>query len=199
MSGQSKEEKEKLIIYGSYSSYIHGIQHFDNMQNTYRMLTSTILLASFAAIGFMQSLKTTIFPFEKAIGILVIGIIGVASLLTLWHLDLIFYERLLMCNFAEAYKLECKYSWLPRVHYNMIHGKSAKDRPGNAVYFYIGCMASLVLMTGMLLSFHAQKHSNILSIIFLILTFFTIGSIFIFLKMKTAKVRDLLNKLIKKK
>ena len=189
-----EENKKKLITYGMYCNFIKEVQHFDNLQTHFRLLSSTILLGSIAAIGFLFSLETLTIPLGKSFVALLVSFIGITSLLTLWYVDLKLYERLLVSNFAEAYRLEKENDWLPKVHHNMLFASHKKDHPSNLAYYYIGCVETLILTIGLTITYDlyiVHKHT-IWAVIALAFTF-VLGIIFyLIIKRKTQKINDLL-------
>lgn len=190
-----QERKKRLITYGMYCNFIKEVKHFDNMQTHFRILASTILLGSFAAIGFLFSIENLKIPFERPYAAVIVSLIGISSLLTLWHVDLKFYERLLVSNFAEAYRLEKENNWLPKVHHNMLFDTHKKDHPSNIAYYYIGCVVTLIMTIGLSISYDfyfIHKHV-VLAFINLLLAFFLSLFFFFYIKKKTKKISDLLN------
>ncbi|MFA6119331.1 MAG: hypothetical protein WCT85_06325 [Parachlamydiales bacterium] len=194
---KKEENKTKLIAYGMYCNFIREVQHFDNMQTHFRLLASTILLGSIAAIGFLFSIENINLPFEKTFAAFIVSLIGISSLYTLWHVDLKFYERLLVSNFAEAYRFEEIHKWLPKAHHNMIRASHKKDHPSNVAYFYIGCITTIILTIGLTASYdlYLVHNCKILSIISLISSVLVSIIIFIFMKKKTNKINDLLKEI----
>lgn len=157
-------EEQKLLIYGVYSKLIEGIKHFDGIQTTYRVVSSTLLLAIIGAIGFLFSSMLTEFPINKLIGVIAICFSGIAGITALGFLDLIFQERLVVSNFIEALKFEKKYEWLPQVHHKMIHGGTHHGSPTKKSLYYIGCSSCLFMIATLSLSniFSANIYLRIL-------------------------------------
>jgi len=153
-------EEEKLLIYGVYAKLIEGIKHFDGIQTTYRMMSSTLLLAIVAAIGFLFSRMATEFPVNRLIGVIAVCVSGIAGITTLGFLDLVFQERLVVSNFVEALKFEKTYKWLPQVHHRMVHGGTHHGSPTRKALFYIGCSTCLFIIAGSALVdlSHAQSY-----------------------------------------
>lgn len=184
-----------LIIFGMYSNFIRAIQHFDSMQTFYRIMASTFMLGSFAALGFLFSSENKNLPYQNILPVLLVCCIGVISMIALWYLDLIFYERLLSSNFAEALKMEREYDWIPKVHTNMLQGSTSKDKPSNIVYYYIGSISSLLLTGGLICVYVLAKHGLLLQLLAMAGTFLVIFGISFYLKKRTKKIRDLLDSL----
>ncbi|MBN2479712.1 MAG: hypothetical protein JXA94_05745 [Parachlamydiales bacterium] len=193
----SPDNKKKLITYGMYNNFIKEIKHYDNLQTQFRLLSSTVLLGSLAAIGFLFSVKQLNIPFARSFAALIVGIIGITALFTLWHIDIKYYEKLLVSHFAEAFKLEKENDWLPKVHHNMVYKEHKKDHPSNVAYYYIGCIITLTLTLGCTVSWVIYKIHNLLmhSILTITLTVFFIIIFFVILKKKSDRISDLLKKL----
>ncbi|NGX56376.1 MAG: hypothetical protein K1060chlam5_00614 [Candidatus Anoxychlamydiales bacterium] len=192
-----KEDKKKLIAYGMYCNYIKEIKHFDTIQTYFRILTSTILLASFAAVGFLFSIPKLDIPFERSISAILVSVIGIASIFTLWHIDLKFYQRLLMSNFAEAYRLEKENSWIPKVHRNMLFATHKKDHPSNIANYYIGCLFSITITIGFAISYnlYAIQKKTIYSIVSIVVALILMAIFCFYIKKKTFKITDFLKEI----
>ncbi len=188
----SEKDKKKLITYGMYCNHIKEIQHFDVMQTFFRVLTSTLLLASFAAIGFIFSLAQTHILFGRLFIVIMIGFIGISSFFTLWYLDLVFYERLLVSHFAEAFRLEKEHEWLPKVQHNMLFSVHKQDHPSNIVYYYIGCVLSLIITIGLVVSANFYYiHDLPMNSLYTIIATVSLMILSVwFLKKKTKRISD---------
>lgn len=179
-------EEDKLMVYGIYTKLIEGIKHFDGVQATYRMMTSTLLLAIFAAIGFLFSRMATEFPVNRLIGVVAICIFGISGITTLGFLDLVFQERLVVSNFVEALKFEKKYRWLPQVHHRMIHNGTHHGSPARKAIFYIGCATCLFIIAGTALAnLFSDEHYN--KQVVWVFTVFVIISYYFFFTKRTGK------------
>ncbi|NGX56752.1 MAG: hypothetical protein K1060chlam5_00998 [Candidatus Anoxychlamydiales bacterium] len=195
------DEKEKpsktLIRYGMYCNFIKEIKHFDIMQTFFRLISSTILLSSIAAIGFIYSFKTFSFPFQRTAATLMISIIGISTLITIWFVDLKFYEKILVSNFAEAFRMEKDFDFLPKVHHNMLFSVHKKDHPSNVAFYYIGCINTIILTIGCIMSydFYSVHKIPIVSITILVIMLTLLFLISFIIKKKTNKISDLMKKI----
>lgn len=189
---------ERVIVYKMYSNFILSIKHFDVMQTFYRTMASTFLLGTFAAIGFLFSRQNISLSYENIFPLLLISAFGIASLFSLWHLDLIFYERLLVCNFEGALRLEKTHQWLPKVHHNMLKELSVQDKRTNVVYFYIGSITSLLLVDCILLVYLLKKEGLFDQLIATITTAALVIIFSHYLKKRTKKMSTLIELLEKK-
>src|ERR1700731_2326635 len=110
-------------------------RHFNGLQQTYRALASTWLLATFGAAGYILERlgnSTTSSPALLA----VLGIAAGIGIVLLWNLDLLVYHRLPDSFFVEGLRLEQRYSWLPPVRENMMAVHGNKGILPKVVWFY---------------------------------------------------------------
>ncbi len=130
--------------------------HYDSVQTFYRIMTSTVMLATFAAIGFCLSTKDPAVFFGRLLVVMYLCLISITAITILWRLDLIFTERLFLGNFFNAVLLEKENPWLPKVHLNMIKGTSHHGAPARKVWFYIGSAVSLFIVFGIATFFYLK-------------------------------------------
>jgi hypothetical protein len=140
------KDEDPVLVYGVYSKLVEGIKHFDSIQTTYRTLASTLLLSCFVAIGFLFSTKATSLPIDRAVGSVIVAIMGIGIVTIIFCVDLLFQERLLIANFVEAVKLERQHAWLPRAHMRIMGKGNHAGSPNRKVFFYIGCGGCLFLI-----------------------------------------------------
>ncbi len=150
--------KDKLLIYGVYTKKIASIMYYNTIQSFYRILTSTLLLFSFAAIGVSLSSSHIEMPFNSLVMVVLIGVISCIGTMIFWRLDLIVVERIIISHFYDAYKIEEKNKWLPRVHHRMAPNKKHYACPSKKVPFYIGCGSCLILEAGIASYFFARNY-----------------------------------------
>lgn len=192
---KEKKKNSPLIIYYVYTSCIQSIKHFDSIQTSIRLIASTILLATFVGIGFIFSAEHKILPVDAIFAVGLICTIGVLSITSLWHLDLIFYERLLISFFTEAYDMENRFAWLPKIHHNMLYGAWRQDKPKNIVFFYIGCGSTLIIAGGLTLTYLFLPYGLLAVIVTIISTIIILAIYSFLLKRKTHSVEEMLKKL----
>lgn len=161
---QNRQEN-KLLIYGMYTKLIESIKHYDGIQNTYRSLSSTLLLAAFVGIGFLFSSQGNASPIQTLLAVIFICLIVIGALTVFCLLDLVFQERLLIANLYEALKLEKQHQWLPQVHHYMLYKDSHFSDPCKKAIFYIGCSSCLFILIGFFLSYFLSRGFVHLSLI----------------------------------
>ncbi len=144
----SEVEEDMLIPFGIYSQLIEDIKQYDNVQTTYRVFTSTLLLGTLAAIGFLFSLQPSLIPLNVIVWVIGLSVTTLAIITSFASLDLIFQERLMIANVIEVLHLEAKYSMLPKIHHNMLNMRSHPASPNKKVLFYSGCGICLIFIIG---------------------------------------------------
>jgi hypothetical protein len=98
-----------------YLSLGEAERQFNNIQNAYRLLASTWLLATLAGIGFMLSTPAPHLALERNLVCALIALSGAASILILWIVDIRVYQRLLSRCFFEGMAMEKGVKWLPQI------------------------------------------------------------------------------------
>ncbi len=156
MDKRHSTQHDRLLVYGLYSNYIQAIKHFDSLQASYRVMASRLLLATFAAVGFVLSLEVKTLPFDRLIAVMLVCLISCGAITTLWHLDLGFIERLSLSIFAECLKLEKKHRWLTRAHHNMLENGNHAACPSRKVVFYLGSLLTILLTMGIAATIYAE-------------------------------------------
>lgn len=140
---KGRHQSNHLLAYGLYSNVISQIKHFDNLQTYFRGLASSFSLGAFAAFGFLLSGNNHVEPFSAALPIVVVMMIGLLTVMAMWDLDLVFYERLQSSNLAEAIRLEKAHPWLPQIHSESLY-RYHHDKAGSVLYFYVGSVGALI-------------------------------------------------------
>lgn len=137
---EKREITDEKLVWDIYKSLGEQCQHFNNLESTYRTLTSSWLLGAFAATGFI------IKEVDANAAWLVVGVCGAAAVgvFLLWLLDLMVYQRLLGATFTEQWNLEDQYSWLPRVAHGMMAAHRGKGVVPKLVWFYVSTYLLLV-------------------------------------------------------
>ncbi|MBS0605287.1 MAG: hypothetical protein JSS60_09690 [Verrucomicrobia bacterium] len=151
------KQHERLLAYGLYTSSIDAIKHFEILQTSYRIMASRLLLATFAAIGFILSIEIKTLPFDRLIAVILICAISSGAITTIWHLDLAFMERLSTSVFVECLKMEEKHPWLTQVHHNMLVDGSHASCPSKKVLFYEGSLLLVLLAMGIAATMYAKS------------------------------------------
>lgn len=163
-SGMAKAIRKKQLLSGVYSKLLQGGRHHGGIQTSYRIIASSWLLATFAAIGFFLS-KDNILPFSHLLGVALICLIGIIGLYLLWYEDTFVQELLLDMNVVEALRLEKEYSWLPQVHHCFLHLYKTTNARIVKVLFFIGCKSILVVIMGISLAIYFYNWNMVLTFV----------------------------------
>ncbi len=142
-----KTSEYRLGVYAQLEEHIDGIQHYDVLQCFLRKMSITLLMGTFAAIGFLLSINPQILPFSSIAISIFICLFSLLMNIIISAIDLIFIERLLMSTFTDALRLEKENPWLFPIHSRMIN--SSSERHGSIskkVQFYIGYSKDLLFL-----------------------------------------------------
>lgn len=144
----------KLEIYAQLEDHIEGIQHFDVLQCVLRKMSITLLIGTFAAIGFLLSLNPPILPFSSIAISIFICLFSFLMNTIILAIDLIFIEKLLMGTFIDALRLEKENPWLFPIHSHMLNAsKESHGCLSKKVQFYIGYSKDLLFLLFVCVSF----------------------------------------------
>ena len=144
----------RLGIYAQLEEHIEGIQHFDTLQCVLRKMSITLLMGTFAAIGFLLSINPPILPFSSIAISIFICLFSFLMNTIISAIDLIFMERLLMSTFIDALRLEKENPWLFPIHSHMVN--SSREHHGclsKKLQFYIGYSKDLLFLLFVCVSF----------------------------------------------
>ena len=145
--GLSQEEiTHRVQVCAAYSHLLSATRHHGSLQTNYRIMASSWLLATFAAIGFLLS-EDDLLPFDHLLGVLLACILGIIGIYLLWYEDTFVQELLLDINVVEALQLEKHYEWLPQVHHCFLHLYKKTNARVVKVLFFIGCKSILFVIT----------------------------------------------------
>jgi hypothetical protein len=139
-------------------------RHFNDLENRYRGLASTWLLATFAAVGFVLSTQTLELPFDRELAVVALGLAGATGITLLWNLDLMVCHQLLDAAFFEGLRLERECPWLPPVRQNMMRTQGNRGVLPRVVWFYIGASAVLLLIAGAANAIWLGRHGPLAAI-----------------------------------
>lgn len=140
------EKERRLLVFAVYSKLLNAARHHGMLQTNYRLIASTWLLATFAAIGLILSAEEAL-PFNDFLSVAIVSLIGDFGLLLLWYEDSVVQELLLDLNVLEAFNLEKKERWLPQLHHTFVHLYSKHSILRVKVVFFSGCKTILLFLT----------------------------------------------------
>ena len=161
MDAESNDPKK--LVYASYSKVLQGGRYHGAIQTKYRVMCSTWLLATFAAIGFLL-FRDGLLPFNHLIGIALITLVGIAGIYILWYADTFVEELLLDINVVEGLRLEKENPGIPQVHHNFLHLYKNSNARIVKVLFFIGCKSILIFTAAIDLAFYFYRTSLLLSL-----------------------------------
>jgi hypothetical protein len=143
---KGKLDDNKQIVMDLVNHIGDQEKHFNGLETQYRLLTSTWLLASLGAIGFLlQADKQVLFGKFLLIGL--IGSIGCIGIFLLWLLDIKVYHKLLHCVFLQGINLEQQYDWLPKIRTDMLLNIETGDVTRSTGLYYTGSCVLLLLIS----------------------------------------------------
>ena len=159
---QSVDAKEFERVWKFYTEIGALECHFSKLQNQYRTLASTWLLAAFAATGFLISKQDLIISIDALLLVAGIGIAAGIGITLLGNLDLMAYHPLLFAYFREGLNLERDYPWLPQARTNIrerMKGRGVTDRIS---LFYIAAESVTLSIAGFSLACLSYIHVGII-------------------------------------
>lgn len=165
-----QNKKDKLLIYGLYTKLLSSEKHYGSLQTKYRLISSTWLLATFAAIGFLFSFEKSL-PMDHLLAAVFVCILGIFGQLFLWYEDNIVQEILLDLHVIESLKLEKKNPWLSQIHHRFLHLYKFGTTPIVKGIFFIGCISLLLLIISICLFFYFCKINHLFGYVSLVSCF----------------------------
>lgn len=143
----NKSSHDRLEVFEQIEEHIDAIQHYDILQCYLRKISITLLMSTFAAIGFLLSIKSTALPFSSFTMCIFICLFSILMIFIISIMDLVFIDRLLMSAFYDALRVETENPWLFPIHLRMFnasqehHGSLSKK-----VQFYEGYTKDLLFL-----------------------------------------------------
>lgn len=139
---------ENALIYGFYSQITSHKEYCSSMQNRYRALTSTWVLAGFFGIGHLLSGYENLYiPFSSLFGVLILCVCVGFGVTLLWFLDVVLYQRFWLGTVVELARLEHHYSWLPKCNLNILMMRRSKKFRSTQSFFYIAINYIFILIS----------------------------------------------------
>jgi hypothetical protein len=169
---------DESLAYGFYSMLIAYEDHYNNIQNKYKGLTITWVIATFIAFGYMLA------GYEKAVFInplLIIPFLCVLStfgVCLLWFLDAGVYESLIFSIWKESYQLEEKYKILGKSHHlseNIFKGYKQKVFHGVFYAYLVFFLLVIGISSLSIYLYYINPYLIIISLPLIILLFLLIN------------------------
>lgn len=114
------DEAERKLVWEAYKSLSDGQNHFNDLENKYRTLAATWMLAYFAGVGFLLTIDPAKAVISRELTIISLSVLHSFGIAMLWNIDIRVYHRLLDALFVEALQMERRYEWLPQVRTKMV-------------------------------------------------------------------------------
>jgi len=105
------------LSYGLYTMLLSYEDHYNNIQNKYKGLTITWVIATFVSIGYLLSGYEKALNIDSLLIILLLSIISAQGIFLLWFLDAGVYDKLIESIWEEIYKLEENFSIIGKSHH----------------------------------------------------------------------------------
>lgn len=158
----SIKEDEKSIAFAIYSELIAYENHYNLLQNKYKGLASTWIVATFVGIGYVLSGYEVGFSLDIFLTIMFLTMLSGLGIYLIWFLDAGVYYKFIESIFIEVIKLEDKYPFLGKSHHNIIklHDYEIDPHTFHGV-FYTSFILFLLTTAGICLSIYLYKISII--------------------------------------
>jgi hypothetical protein len=151
---ESEQNESKSIVWESYREMGEYERHFDRLEQQCRTLSSTWILAAFAAIGYLLiNVSATQHDWLFSNRTLIISLIAFLSAIgirLLWVLDRVYHQLLNAC-FADGLRLEDENNWLPCIRHKMVESQKNGTALPQIAAFYIGCTLTLLIISAVFL------------------------------------------------
>jgi len=139
-------------VWEMYLEIGNAERHFNQLGHQYRVIASTWLLGTFAAVGYVLTKvganpEDLLGPYRELI-IAAVAFAGAIGIMLVWLLDQRVYQKLLGPFFLAALDLEDEHKWLPPIRHEMIRTQRHGTVMVNVGWFYMGCTAILLLIWG---------------------------------------------------
>jgi len=107
--------EDLLIAYESYAQIIDRLQHFNQIQTTYRTYAFSWMIATFIGVGYSLSSQEINLPFNPLIVVMLLCLASASGIFLIWYMDLMMCERKIATALFEGQVCEQKYPWLPKI------------------------------------------------------------------------------------
>lgn len=140
-SGSDKLHYTRDELWAIYTYIGVCERHFNSIQEKYRVLTSTWLLATVAAVAYIFVNKDHL-PISPSVIASTIAFIGSIGVTLLWLLDVKVYQTFLSSFYEEGLILEQTQNWLPSIR-KRIRNRFKGKVPVLISIYYLGSMIFL--------------------------------------------------------
>ena len=136
------------IAYGIFSILVSYEDHYNNIQNKYKGLTITWVIATFVSIGYLLSDYEKALNIDSLLIILFLTILASQGIFLLWFLDAGIYDKLIESIWKEIYKLEENFPIIGKSHHlvDLLHKYDQKKAQKFHGVFYATFIFFLLLI-----------------------------------------------------
>lgn len=136
------------LTYGLYTLLLTYEDHYNNIQNKYKGLTITWVMATFISIGYLLSGYEKALNIDSLLIILFLTILSSQGIFLLWFLDAGVYDKLIESIWREIYKFEDQFPEIGKSHHlvELLHKHDKKQAQKFHGIFYATFIFFLLLI-----------------------------------------------------
>lgn len=134
-------------------------RHFNTVQEKYRLLASSWLLATVAAGSYLIANESDFEPLSGSCLAASLAFMGSVGISLLWIVDIKVYQRLLSSHYAEGLMLEDAQAWLPMIRLR-IRNHFKGSVPLLISIYYIGSTAFLNVLGCLAISLFLSRETE---------------------------------------
>lgn len=158
-------ETPKMLIYSWHALIMQLELHLDGITTKYKSIALTLLLAIYAAIGFLFSAELKDVQINLFITMSFICICGFIGINSIWFLDMHVFQNFWGAFFIEGVKMENKHDFLVRLGDSAIALNNIQSRIKANKNFYIFINTLLIVTCATALIFIFSSFSAIMVIV----------------------------------
>ncbi len=145
-----------------YYNLVSYENHYNMIQNKYKALATTWIVATFLGIGYLLTGMEVALPVNVLLAILFLCLLSAEGVSLLWFLDVGVYYKLIESIFQQTLLMEKKYKYLGRSHHNIIKLHEERHDPMKFLsMFYSSIILFLILIASICLSFYLYKTGSV--------------------------------------
>lgn len=168
------KDDEESLAFALYNDLVQYENHYNILQNKYKGLATTWLIATFIGIGYILSGYEVGLSVNIFLALMLLCLLSSLGIFLLWFVDIGVYYKFIESIFLEALKLEKKYPVLGSSHQNILKlHEIAHDPVMFQGIFYSSFMIFLLSMAFLSLSIYLYQIN--LWFFIIVLFFMSIG------------------------
>jgi Ca2+/Na+ antiporter len=153
-------QSKKTIVYGLHSMLNQFELHLDSITNRYKAMAITLLLGTYAAIGFTFSAKLSQLELNKWLLVSLISFFGMIGIMSIWHLDIYVFHKFWGAFFVEEVRMEKMHPFLIKIGDIAVSLNDVKSRITGHGNFYVFAMILLMVTLGVGVSFLTKNFAE---------------------------------------